>query len=134
MPYPTKRTPEHRKAILALLESGNTRMTASVAAGVSYDVFRRWAKDEPEFLEDVERAEQRAVANNVAIILNAAKRSWPAAAWWLERRHREDYGNVVKLEATYGKLSDDELLARAKSLFGGTGKEGDASGPPNADS
>lgn len=45
-----------------------------------------------EFFEAIKKAEAIAEARNVTIIQSAAKDSWQAAAWWLERKHPDEWG------------------------------------------
>ncbi len=45
-----------------------------------------------EFLESIKKAKAKAVIRNVLIIQTAAKKTWQAAAWWLERSHHKDWG------------------------------------------
>ena len=44
-----------------------------------------------QLFQAVQKAESDAVARNVAVIQTAAKKSWQAAAWWLERRYPEEF-------------------------------------------
>lgn len=60
-----------------------------------------------EFFESVKKAEAQAVARNVAVIQSAAKDSWQAAAWWLERKYPQEWGKKDRLEHV-GK--DDEPI------------------------
>ena len=105
---PTKRTPEAEAKIIELLKAGNTRKTACIAAGISEDTFARWRKDDEDFADAIEKAEEEAVARNVAIIQRAAITTWQAAAWWLERRRRSDYALKQEVE------NSGELIVKVK--------------------
>jgi hypothetical protein len=49
------------------------------------------------FLAAVKKAQADAVAANVQLIQIAAREgTWQAAAWWLERRHPDQYGSDRK--------------------------------------
>ena len=110
----TKLNPEIAKAVVEAITAGNTHSVACDYAGISESAFYNWIKrgrdaveavdsDEEipdseliyvEFMEGVKKATANAVARNVLIIQKAAKRSWQAAAWWLERRFPQDFGRV----------------------------------------
>ena len=81
-----KYTPETVERICQFLKAGNTRKTSAIASGISEETFYTWMKEKLEFSESIKRAEEEAVARNVAIINKAAGDTWQAAAWWLERR------------------------------------------------
>ncbi len=51
-----------------------------------------------EFFESVKKAEAQAVARNVTVIQTAARDSWQAAAWWLERKHPGEWGKKERHE------------------------------------
>jgi hypothetical protein len=56
-----------------------------------------------QFMQSIKRAEADAMRRNVAIIQAAAKKSWQAAAWYLERRDPEEFGRKYRLEHTGDK-------------------------------
>jgi hypothetical protein len=98
---PYKLTPEVRQRLLDALRKGSTRKAAAESAGIGYSTFRGWlaaGRSEPEaglsaLLADIKRAEAEAVVAAVDIIGKAAAGgAWQAAAWWLERRYPEDWG------------------------------------------
>lgn len=105
---PTKLTPEVQAAIVTAISVGNYLHHAAMYAGVSYHAVNYWCKrGEKEttgmfrdFLDAVKKAEGDAIARNVAIIQKAAKKSWQAAAWWLERKYSEDFALKTKQELT----------------------------------
>jgi len=65
-----------------------------------------------ELVEARKRGETACVERNLLIIGVAAKDSWQAAAWLLERRHPEEFGRFDRIEHS-GKLervrSDEEI-------------------------
>jgi transposase len=93
------RSPQRVQAVLNALRVGNTRRAAAAAAEVSKDTFYRWL-DDATFCDAVEKAEADAELRFVGVIAKAAPASWQAAAWWLERRHHEDYGRHDRTEMT----------------------------------
>ena len=103
MPRPTKLTRKRLDMICATLSAGGTRKAAAALAGVGETTFHDWmrrARDDDqatplqlELLTAVERAEATATMRAVATIDESIdKGDWKAAAWWLERRRRQDWG------------------------------------------
>ena len=74
------------------------RHAASDRAGISQDTFGRWRKQSADFAEALKKAEAEAIARNVALVQKAAGGSWQAAAWWLERRHPNDFARTERLQ------------------------------------
>lgn len=111
-----KYSPEMTQRICELLQAGNTQKTSAIASGISEETFYTWMKEKPEFSESVKKAEEAAVARNVAIINKAASKSWQAAAWWLERRRPDDFrvrndvnhSGGLKVEVVYGDESTNQ--------------------------
>lgn len=85
-------TPEVRDRLVALIQAGNYDSVACAAAGVSHRTFKQWVlrgeRGDPEwagFAGRVGRARAAGEAVNVAVVTAAARESWQAAAWLLER-------------------------------------------------
>lgn len=98
--------PETRVLILAALREGMTREHAAIRAGVAYSTFRRWmtrgkdrqaAREFREFRRQVRRAEADAAFTVVGRIMEAAKKDWRAAAWFLSRRFPEEWGDQAAI-------------------------------------
>ena len=93
----SKLTAERQARLCEALRAGNTRAAAADYAGVGKTTFYRWIDKGKEqktgvfrdFWDAVKKAEADAEVRNVAIIQQAAKKTWQAAAWWLERRRPE---------------------------------------------
>lgn len=124
---PSKRQPETQAAIVAVLARGNTRTDAAAAVGISLDTFARWGHDDADFRAAVEKAEAEARIKRVLIIEKAARTSWQAAAWHLERRDNEHWGRrdhvtvdlrreAERLAETLEGVSTDELVAEAERI------------------
>ena len=96
---PSKRTPEIEAAIAECLRLGMSIPHTCAACGVSETQFRNWRKHYRDFQELVRRAEAEAVKLNLAVIQAAAVsgKSWQAAAWFLERKHPEQWGKTETL-------------------------------------
>ena len=90
-----------------------------------------------EFFEAIKKAEAQAEARNVAVIQTAARDSWQAAAWWLERKYPQEWGKKERHEHV-GKDGEpieldidpkDKLMtrlqdiARKESMVTGDGRE-----------
>lgn len=108
MARPTKLTPGMTKAICEALRAGNTRTAAGAYAGISHQTFTNWFKGNEDFADAVLKAEADAEVRNVAIIQTAAKETWTAAAWWLERRKPENWRQ--KKDLNVRTLSDADLI------------------------
>jgi hypothetical protein len=88
------------KRIIELIEAGNTIRDSCLASGISDTTYRVWLKQGTkfpktiygEFSRGIERATAIAITKNMDIIQKASLKSWQAAAWWLERRHPDDFG------------------------------------------
>ena len=102
----TKLNPQLQERICQLISAGNYIRTACQAVGISGQTYINWMKRGEksqkgsyfEFFEAVKKAEAQAIARNVAVIQSAAKETWQAAAWWLERKHPQDWGKKERHE------------------------------------
>jgi hypothetical protein len=88
------------------------------AVGISPTQFRNWRKHYRDFQDMIRRAEAEAVKNSLAVIHAAAGRSWQAAAWFLERRHPEQWGRVETLSLQTKR----EAIREAVEIQAGTGR------------
>jgi hypothetical protein len=116
MGRPTKRTPETLERLIKAIESGANYSLACHYARISYELFRLWARDDPDFLVAVREAEGRAALGWLEQIDHAADNgNWQAAAWQLERRYPQWYGRraVDVRNIDLSGLSDEELRALA---------------------
>lgn len=118
--------------VIKRIELGCTRDASVKAAGLSKAVFYRWLKlgyEKKEkiyidFLERVERAEADSQVRSMITIRKAAEQDndWRAAAWFLERRFKKDFGKLTTVEVKLPKspkdMSDDELEKWEKVLEG----------------
>ena len=108
MARPTKLTPERHTAIVQAILAGNYAETAARYAGVATTTFYNWmnrGKDGKsglyvEFVDAVENAKAQAEIRDVALIERAAKVTWQAAAWMLERKFPDRWGRREKVELT----------------------------------
>lgn len=105
--------------VLEALEAGASRAGAAAYAGIHRDTLRAWINSDPELKTLIEQAEDLAEANYLQVVQHEAtgrtKESWKAAAWLLERRKPELYGQRRTLEVT-GEV--DVRIARAAAEAG----------------
>ena len=93
---PTKYKPETVEKILEALRGGNTRRASCAAGGIDQTTFANWLKEYSDFSYAVEKAEGEAELRNLAVIQDATKTTWQAAAWWLERKHKAEWSSRVE--------------------------------------
>ncbi len=97
----TKFDAPRRTSILRDLGKGNTRACAAERAGVSERTLTYWmarGKRGEEggyvaFVAAVKKAERDAERRMVGVIRTASRKTWTAAAWWLERKKPADWGD-----------------------------------------
>jgi hypothetical protein len=121
-----KLTPDVEQRVVEALRLGNVRRHAAALAGIHRATLFRWlAKGRKQrrgiyrdFCDAIKKAEGEAIALNMASIQTASHRSWQAAAWWLERRYSEQYGNhslelaMLRKELRQLKRDFPELVKR----------------------
>ena len=97
-------TSEQVEKLLNGLRLGMTRRAASASAGFSKTTFYRMLENDEDGTlgTAIEKAEAEAEATYTGIIAQATAdpKNWTAAAWWLERRHPQDYGKKDRIEMT----------------------------------
>ncbi len=84
---------DKRQRVIALLTVGCSRRIAARHVGCSPSTITRTAARDPDFADQVARAETNLEVELLDSIRTAAKneRYWRAAAWLLERKNQEDY-------------------------------------------
>jgi hypothetical protein len=113
--------PEVEKTLLDYIRIGTPVRTAVTSAGITEKSFYLWlnrgiaererlnlsksAKENPsevvflQFLQSVERARAEAITKKVAVIAKSGNDGdWRAAAWWLERQMRDEFGKTDRVE------------------------------------
>lgn len=95
-----KATKETFNALFTALRTGNNRKDSCVLASISDETLARWIKgglppdseiSHMDFLDQLGKAEVFAKHESIRIMREAAPKDWKAAAWWLSRRHRDEY-------------------------------------------
>lgn len=86
------------------IELGNYAHVAAEYAGISKSTHYNWLKlgekgESPyvEYLDAIKKAEAIAQVRNVGIIQEAAIKTWTAAAWFLERKHFNEWGRRERI-------------------------------------
>lgn len=62
-----------------------------------------------EFSESIKKGRAEAEIRNLGLIQKAAKTTWQAAAWHLERSNPEDWGNKMKIDQKVSGDKDNPL-------------------------
>jgi hypothetical protein len=99
-------TRDRRQQVLGYLRQGMTRSTAAELAGFNRSSLWRLLEREIAFGHQVRQAEADARGRAEALVLRAGESDWRAAAWWLERKYRSEWGQRAQLGAF-------ELMVRA---------------------
>ena len=130
------------KVIVDSIAAGVPRKYAAQRAGIDESTLRLWCSKGHKggrgseiyiaLLAAIKRAEADAVARNVALVQQAASKSWQAAAWWLERRYHAEFGRKDKTILQTGRKGPDlgeEVRERIREADGaGPGQSGEAGG------
>lgn len=108
MARPEKITPQIQQKIVDALRMGNYIETAAAFAGIHKSTLYDWLKkgasatDEHDkyrqFSDAVEKAMAEAEMRDVAVIAQASKDNWQAAAWRLERKYPHRWGRKTQHE------------------------------------
>lgn len=103
--------------------AGNYIETVCVYLGISKNTWYTWLKKGEkqrqgiyrDFYDAIKKAEAEAEMRNVAIIQEAARDTWQAAAWFLERKYPERWG---KRETTIEDIQkkQNEMLERISKI------------------
>ena len=111
---PTLLNADMAERVLQVLRAGGYDVTAAAAGGVGTTQFYEWLrrgdpagndpKDAPHraFRAQVEKARADAEVRSVALIANAAKTQWQAAAWLLERRYPDRWARPSQRDKDEG--------------------------------
>jgi len=120
MAAPSKLTPELQEKLCSVIRACACSVEAAAAAvGVDSSTLRRWRargmieEDGPyrAFCTALTHAREHSEATLSALIARAGQEDWRAAAFLLERRFPDRYGNQIKVLNQIQRMSDDELDA-----------------------
>lgn len=120
----SKLTPELQAEVIQLLEEGFSDKMMCEAVGIVQSTFYHWLQQGEEatrgkfqvFLESVKRARGNVYRISLEKIRREADNTWQCAAWYLERRHRSEFGKhehqvheVVHAPVVEGEYEDPWL-------------------------
>lgn len=113
----SKYSPEIVERICANLRAKHGRVWSGEEAGISFDTFREWFNHRTEFADAIKKAEEegreRQKADLLFIIEEAAKKSWQAGAWILERKYSEEFALKTKQDISgYIESSENDSVRR----------------------
>lgn len=95
------------------LESLKGRVKACEAVGIGYDAFCEWMK-KPEFAEAVKKAEEKSLqtGKEIAImsIFRAMPDHWQAAAWWCERKFKDEFAQRAEVTGKEGGIIESSVI------------------------
>lgn len=113
----SKRTPQMLAAICKLVKSGLSVSHAAEKLHVHHTTVGRWRKELPEFDAAILAAEAEFIDSQIANIRRAAKTSWQASAWLLERKWPAFFSQPqVQLNMPGEKVQFEELGSFLKEL------------------
>lgn len=107
--------------ILSAISDGLTQRDAATLAGISEDTLSLWKRDS-DFSEQIRQKEIECKLGHIRNIHRAAEKSWQASAWWLERKHREEFGRENKIFAEVRSDNLEEISKSIKNILGGDKK------------
>jgi len=123
----TKFDPDTCHKIIQALEAGNYRKTAAALAGIDETTLVRWIKRGREsksrgkyyqFYQSVKKAEEFAKAYHLQQIRKASENgSWQASAWYLERKHPNEWGRQQRIDMKADVKSKVEGAITTKIIF-----------------
>jgi hypothetical protein len=87
---------DQKREIYAIIAAGSTISAAAKAIGLNPEQLQAHILTNAEMADKVRKAEQQAEIYFITKIREAAQKphGWRAAAWWLERRRSQNYGNA----------------------------------------
>lgn len=110
--------PPKRRKILALLSLGSSRRAAARFVGCAPSTITRTAQRDPQFADELARAEMDLELESLRTIRRAAKtkRYWRAAAWVLERKNPHEFGH--RSAGGFNAADVFEILAEVLASLG----------------
>jgi hypothetical protein len=122
----TKLTKALMQMFMDNLEIGMSRTDCCQIIDISYQTFSKWMGitdnpkykhlKKPDFEKDVFAAEMRCKKRCIQIIQKAAIETWTAAAWWLERKYRDEFALRHELTGPKGIPLAPLFTAQDKGL------------------
>lgn len=76
------------------IRAGNTAIDSCALANIGESTFYEWKEKHAEFAESIKKAEIKNKARLINIIQKRADETWQAAAWFLERRFKDEFSRI----------------------------------------
>lgn len=148
MPRSIKLNQDLVNEILTYKENGLSDADVCDMVGISQNTFYKWLKeadtgvcvDNPnrpvpmlelkrELREGLKRAQAAFKAYHIQNITKAAKKSWQASAWMLERMYPKEFGRIDRQIALMGEAGKENgMLDEILDYLGMVGKDNDGQG------
>lgn len=113
--------PSEWDRLLDALKLGHLDKDACILAGVSRETFYKKIKEDSDFSDKVNKARLHAKDMCVKMIRKTALTRWTAAAWWLERKYRDEF--AVKYIQDGEQKHVHDFSPKAKELLKGLSDE-----------
>jgi hypothetical protein len=103
--------------LLKALENGMNVSDSCALARISREYFYSKQKEDETFREQVELAEVKCKQHHISVIRKATNRHWQAAAWWLERKFKDEFSALQKLDHSGSmRIDQDDLRGKIAAL------------------
>jgi len=126
-------TEDHLVIIETALSKGFPYSRIADLLGIHKSTFSQWIGRRPHIHKRLKKAEALHITRALEVIDAAAPKSWQAAAWRLERREREDFGQQAQVNVAgavanvHFSAADAALIvAHNKAKFVGSSRTIDA--------
>ena len=98
---------EMEEEIIQLLSDGMSQTKVCIAMGISESTIIDHKNRFPKFSERIEKAKRATDALAHKSVKVGMLKDWKAGAWWLERRHPEEFQEKKTIEVTKPSLVQD---------------------------
>lgn len=101
---------------VAMRQRGLNDKDIAAYIGVAPETFSRWINDpktdnQRQLSQELKKAQSEAKTAMLETIMKAAKKTWQAAAWWLERKYPDEFAKPeVQLQREAMMRSTEQLL------------------------
>lgn len=107
-----------KQRIIEATRKGLTRAVCAGLAGVSETTLYKYLREDAQFAQEVKTAQRLGEEELVDVIRMHSVKSWQAAAWLLERRYPERFGQRQKVQHEVKQMSEEQAKAKFKELTG----------------
>ena len=98
---------EMESEIIQMLSDGMSQKKTAVAIGVTEETLIQHKKRFPEFSERIEKAKRETDRLAHKSVKVGMLKDWRAGAWWLERRHPDEFKEKKEIEIEKPSLVQD---------------------------